>query len=373
MIIEQLNCRRSWSEMDLSKIIHNYEIYASNLPKAAQIMAVVKADAYGHGDVRVAQTLQSVGVSLFAVSNIEEAITLRKEGIQGEILILGYTPISLVPILKEYDITQALLSEEYALAFSKVSADVKCQFAINTGMNRIGLHLKDIDECERVVRYYADCIRLNGLFTHFSVADSIEEQDVLFTKAQLKAFQQLKCRISDLNLEYIHCMNSAGGIMLPNCSTEIVRLGIVLYGLPPSKDVHLPYGIVPALEWKSVVSMVNIVEQGDYIGYGRTFCANKKMKIATIPTGYADGYSRALSNKGCVWIHGQKAPIVGRICMDQMMVDVTDISNVELGDEVVLIGSNYSAEDMAKDIGTIGYEVLCGISKRVLKLYVKTK
>ncbi len=363
--------KRSWVEVDLAQLMHNYHAYASQLPEHFRIMTVVKADAYGHGDAAVSKTLQAGGVSLFAVSNIDEAIALRKAGITGEILILGYTPIEAIAQLEEYDITQTLLSEEYAKLFSKnTHANVKCQFAINTGMNRIGLDANDIDHCGAVIRHYSQVLCLNGIFTHLCVADSVEEHDVHFTQKQINLFETLCARIEDLKLPYIHCLNSAGGLKTSSKYGNIVRLGIALYGLQPSEDIDLPQGIAPALQWKSVVSMVHMIRCGETVGYGCTYQANKNMRIATIPTGYADGYSRMLSNKGYVLIHGQKANVVGRICMDQMMVDITDIPDVVIGDEVILIGQGYSADDMAHDIGTIGYEVLCNISKRVARVYI---
>lgn len=367
--------RRSWVEINLSQLMQNYCTYASLCSQRTRIIAVVKANAYGHGDAMVAKSLQNGGVSFFAVSNIDEAVSLRCAGIKGEILILGYTPIEAIDKLKEYDITQTLVSREYAELFSaKASKDVKCQFAINTGMNRIGLNCNDIDNCEEVIRHYAKKLRINGIFTHLCVADSITASDVMFTQKQIQTFEALATRLDDLNFEFVHCMNSAGGLTASSKYDDIVRLGIILYGLQPSKDVKLPVGIQPVLEWKSVISMVETIEQGETIGYGRTYYADRRMRVATIPTGYADGYSRLLSNKGYVLIYGQKAPIVGRVCMDQMMVDVTDIQNVKCGDEVVLIGKSESekitADMIASMIGTIGYEVVCNISPRVERIYL---
>lgn len=367
--------RRSWVEINLSQLMQNYCTYASLCSQRTRIIAVVKANAYGHGDAMVAKCLQNGGVSFFAVSNIDEAVSLRCAGIKGEILILGYTPIEAIDKLKEYDITQTLVSREYAESFSaKASKDVKCQFAINTGMNRIGLNCNDIDNCEEVIRHYAKKLRINGIFTHLCVADSITASDVMFTQKQIQTFEALATRLDDLNFEFVHCMNSAGKLTASSKYDDIVRLGIILYGLQPSKDVKLPVGIQPVLEWKSVISMVETIEQGETIGYGRTYYADRRMRVATIPTGYADGYSRLLSNKGYVLIYGQKAPIVGRVCMDQMMVDVTDIQNVKCGDEVVLIGKSESekitADMIASMIGTIGYEVVCNISPRVERIYL---
>lgn len=356
--------RRSWVEINLDVLESNYKIYKSQLPVTQEVMAVVKADAYGHGEGKVAERLQRVGCEHFAVSNIEEAILLRKAGMKGQILILGYTPISSANELLEYDITQALLSEDYAERLK--DKGIKAHFAIDTGMNRVGIDADNPDECERVIRKYAKAFDLTGLFTHLCVADT--ESERAFTSEQIDKFKTVAERIIDLELPYLHCMNSAGGLWCEPYG-NLTRLGIVLYGLKPDYTNDLPMGIKPVLEWKSVVSMIKRVHPGETIGYGRTYIAEKEMVIATIPTGYADGYNRLLSNKGKVLIKGRCAPVVGRVCMDQMMVDVTGVeANFE--DEVTLLGEGYNADDMGQDIGTIGYEVICNINKRVPKLYI---
>lgn len=359
--------KRSWVEVDLKQIAENYRIYKNNSGGKA-VMAVVKADAYGHGDTEVARVLQSEGVKLFAVSNIEEAITLRKVGIHGEILVLGYTPAECINQLLAYDITQTLLDEYYAELLS--GKGVKAQFAIDTGMNRIGLDAEDVDFCERIIRKYKNQYDLTGVFTHLCVSDTETDECKQFTEQQINKFRNVVDRVADLGLPYVHCLNSAGGLYHEpkDCVGEIIRLGIILYGLKPDYHNLLPAGIKPVLSWKSVISMIKEVHPGECIGYGRTFVADREMRVATIPTGYADGYRRELSNKGKVLINGCLAPIVGRICMDQMMVDVTGL-RVKCDDEVILIGERYTADDMAHDIGTIGYEVVCGISKRVPRLY----
>ncbi len=365
--------RRSWVSISSHLLINNYRIYQSGLDNSMTIMAVVKADAYGHGDRVVAKNLSDAGIHYFAVSNIDEAIHIRESGVNGYILILGYTPIDRAEDLVKYDITQALLSEDYAHRLSIRKLPVKVQFAIDTGMRRIGLNADDPDDCERVIREYADKLNLDGIFTHLCVADTPEQEQ--FTKKQIKLFEDVVAHVSDLNLPYCHCMNSAGGLWHYSAVSCFARLGIVLYGLKPDYMNTLPDGIEPVLSWKSVVSMIKEVHPGDTIGYGRSFIVEHPMRIATIPTGYADGYPRLLSNKGEVIINGHKAPIVGRVCMDQMMVDVTDIPDVEYETEVVLIGKSgnesITADDLAHLIGTIGYEIICGISKRVERIYIE--
>lgn len=364
--------RRSWVEVNLSILEENIRVYKSCLPDNIEIMAVVKADAYGHGDRRVAKYISDRGIHNFAVSNIDEAIHIREAGADGQILILGYTPVESASELVKYDITQALLSEEYASLLAHMTSDVKCQFAIDTGMRRIGLNADNPVECERIIREYARKMNLTGIFTHLCAADTPDEQD--FTETQVERFNNVVRRVEDLNLPYHHYMNSAGGLWHQKTYSSFARLGIIMYGLKPDYLNSLPEGIKPVLAWKSVVSMVKTVMPGDTIGYGRSYVVERPLTIATIPTGYADGYSRLLSNKGWVIINGKKAPIVGRVCMDQMMVDITDISDVQLGSEVTLIGidenETITADDLAHVYGTIGYEIVCGISKRVPRVYV---
>ena len=363
---------RSWVEVSRGTIVKNLDIYRAQIPETMEIMAVVKADAYGHGDRAVAELLSDHGIQNFAVSNIDEALQIRNAGVKGQILILGYTPIERIQDLFEYDLTQAVLSEEYAKKLAETSLPVKAQFVLDTGMRRIGLNADHPDECERVIREYAGRLNLNGLFTHLSAADTPEQNE--FTEKQIRLFEDVCHRVSDLNLPYCHCMNSAGGLWHDSNTSCFARLGIILYGLKPDYGNTLPSGIEPALSWKSVVSMVKEVVPGDTVGYGRAFTVEHPMIIATIPTGYADGYPRLLSNKAWVLINGQKARIVGRVCMDQMMVDVTDIPDVKMGTDVILLGRSGSesitADDLAHIIGTIGYEIVCGISKRVQRVYV---
>ena len=372
--------KRSWVEVNLNQIIQNLDIYKSNLKKDAQIMAVIKADAYGHGDAMVARALSAKGVNSFAVSNIDEAVGLRNAGITGEILILGYSSPIYANTLHFLNLTQAIVSAEYAEALARTGYEIKCQFAIETGMNRIGIPSYDAKEAARIVKNYSRLLCVNGIFTHLCVADSNKKEDIEYTKRQLTLFKNVADELKELHLPYIHCYNSAGGLYhLENNEFNevignIVRLGIILYGLKPDVSDSLPDGIKPAMTWKSVVSLVKELEEGETISYGRTYKTTRKSKIATVTTGYADGYNRLLSNKGFVMIKGRKAPIIGRVCMDQTLVDVTDIPDVKMGDTVILMGKDgeldYDADKMAKDLNTIGYEIICGISKRVQRFYV---
>lgn len=370
--------QRSWVEIDLDQIKANYLAYKEILPNETQIMSVIKADAYGHGDVHIAKWLSSVGCKLFAVSNIDEAVGLREAGINGDILILGYTSPKYARILCGQNLTQTLVSEEYAEALAATGYNVKCQFAIDTGMNRIGLDASDISTCTGTIRKYDKRLNINGLFTHLCVADDCSTESIDFTRKQISLFREIAKEVEDLNYTQIHCFNSAGGMFYINEEQQsslrgIVRLGIVLYGCKPDRSNILPSAIKPALSWKSQISMVKTVYPGETIGYGRTFSPTRVSQIATVTTGYADGLNRHLSNRGSLLVNGKKAPIVGRICMDQTLIDVTDIQDVKMGDVVTILGKSgdisYFADDMANDLDTIGYEILCNISKRVQRFY----
>lgn len=378
IVVNQME-QRSWVEVDLDQIKRNYLSYKTRLPQGAKIMAVIKADAYGHGDAHIARWLSEQGCHLFAVSNIDEAVGLRNAGIEGEILILGYTSPKYAKTLCYLDLSQAIVSEEYAKTLVASGYKVKAQFAIDTGMNRIGLNGDNPTRCSDIIHYYADKLCVEGLFTHLCVADALSEESREFTDGQVAKFKSVAKMVEDLRLPFVHCFNSAGGLYHMNEDEQhssigkIVRLGIVLYGLKPDINNKLPFGVAPAMTWKSVISMVKTISVGESVGYGRTFVAEKEMRIATVTTGYADGLNRLLSNKGFIMVNGKKAPIVGRICMDQTLIDVTNIQNVGMGTEVVILGESedlkYTADDMAIDLGTIGYEVVCNISKRVQRFY----
>ncbi len=366
--------KRTWAEVDLAQLVKNVEIYRGGLPADTTVMAVVKANAYGHGAAAVAPALQGVGVLHFAVATVDEAIELRRAGITGEILVLGYTPVENAPLLLEHDLTQTLISAEYAAAlWWACPAPIKCHFAIDSGMNRIGMDADDPAAAAAVIRQYAAKFRLTGFFTHLCVADSAAEENIAFTYEQIAKFRAVADRVADLGLA-AHCLNSAGGLFYATADSALARLGIVMYGLHPDYANTLPSGIRPVMSWKTVVAMLKTVHPGEAVGYGRTAHITRPTRVATLPVGYADGYNRRLSGGvGYVLIHGKRAPVLGRVCMDQMMVDVTDILDVQTGDEVVLLGESgderLSADDMAQALGTIGYEVVCDISPRVPRVY----
>ena len=354
--------KRTWLEIDLQRIRDNYLIVKKI--SGRDVTGVIKADAYGHGAVPVAKALAEVGCTTFAVACLSEAVELRQAGIEGLILILGYTGADGIEDLLKYDITQAVVSEEHAkeLAGSKV----KVHFALDTGMNRIGLDADDPAECERVIRKYQGPLTVTGLFTHLCVAD--DDREDAFTYGQMDKFMAVADRVKDMDLEHVHCLNSAAGMWKKGCG-DLVRLGITLYGLKPTYYCTLPEGVKPALCWKTVVGLVKTVKAGETIGYGRTYIAETDRRIATLPVGYADGYIREFSNRGFVFINDRKAPVVGRVCMDQMMIDVTDFPDLKAGDEVELLNDLYTADDMGHDVGTISNEIICGFNPRVVRIY----
>jgi len=371
---------RAWAEINLDNIAHNVKEIRRLAGKRTEIIGVVKADAYGHGTLETVPTLLENGVTRLAVSMLDEAIQLRKIGVEVPILVLNHTDFRRVGEVLEYNITQTVYSHEMAEVLSreavKRGTKAKVHIKIDTGMTRVGFKpgysaVKDVMTISKL-----DGIIIEGIFTHFAEADT---NDRTFTDRQFELFDSI---IRELNRVGIlipirHVSNSAAIIQYPEMTLEAVRPGIILYGIYPSREVNRSLiDLKPAMSLKANVIHVKEVEAGVSISYGRTFTTRRKSRIATVPIGYADGYSRLLSNKSRVLINGQFAPVVGNICMDQMMVDVTDIEgDVKPGDEVVLIGRQgdreITAEEIADIIGTIPYEVLCIVGKRVPRVYIR--
>lgn len=367
--------RRTWAEIDEKALLHNFEIIKQTAK--SKICAVVKANAYGHGVEIVAPALQKAGADFFAVSNIEEAVELRESGITKPILILGYTPCEYVCELKKYDISQCVYSLEYAKELSNEVASynfkIKVHLKLDTGMSRIGFDCRSdsLDGIGDAIKAAnLDGFEIEGIFTHFAVSDRNADQEDGFTSEQYnrfcKAIDVLKSH--NIDPEYKHCCNSAALCQDNDKHLNMCRAGIILYGLTPSADLHLQQDFIPVMSFKSVVSQVKVIKQGDTVSYGRTFKANKDMAVATVSAGYADGYSRLLSNKAEVIINGRRAKIIGRVCMDQFCIDVTNIPDVKRGDEVSLFGGDLPVEELAETIGTINYELVCAVSSRVKRI-----
>ncbi len=368
---------RTWAEIDLDALKNNFKILSEH-SNGCKIMAVVKADAYGHSAKILAPVLEQNGADYFAVSNIEEALSLRACGVKKPILILGYTPVSSAKILNDYDISQCVYSLQYAKKLSEnalaQNTKIKVHIKLDTGMSRLGFDCRSDALCgidEAILCAKLDGFEIEGVFTHFAVADRTPETDDNFTKEQYNRFAKALQLLKDngVNADLYHCCNSAGFLLDSDKHLSLSRIGIALYGLSPSSDLKPSLPLTPVMTVKSVVSMVKEIHEGDTVNYGRTFKADKKMRIATVTAGYADGYPRLLSNKGYVLINGKKANIVGRICMDQMCVDVTDI-DAKMGDEVILFGKDLSVDALADLIGTINYEIICGISPRVPRVTI---
>lgn len=371
---------RTWAEIDLNALEHNFDIIKKEAGKS-RIMAVVKADAYGHSARNTAPLLEQRGADAFAVSNIEEAITLRGCGITKPVLILGYTPVSMVSQLYLNDITQCVYSSEYAKDLSesavKSGVTIKIHIKLDTGMGRIGFDCRDaslsgIKEAVKAAKMPG--FVFDGVFTHFAVSDRTPDSEDGFTDEQYSRFKAgiEKLKAEGLSPRVCHCCNSAAFCLDGDKHLDMCRPGIILYGLTPSSDLKLSENFIPVMTVKSVVSMVKEIKAGTTVNYGRTFKADKNMKIATIAAGYADGYPRLLSNRGFVLINGKRAPIIGRICMDQLSVDVTDFDGIKQGDEVELFGKNLPVEELADLCGTINYEIVCGISPRVPRITVRS-
>ena len=367
--------KRTWAEIHLDRLEKNLNSYKRFICPENEIMCVVKAFCYGHSDEAICPYLENkLGVRWFAVSNEIEALRLRKMGIKGEILILGYTPPEAADLLYENNIIQAVTEYSYARLLSQHSkgGKIRCHVAVDTGMTRIGVRGRTEEICAELEKIAAlPGISLEGIFTHYAAADSTEPDDVAYTKSQTDSFFKVYDELCSrgLKLEHVHCLNSAGGIYHKNPRSTLARLGIILYGLKPCVSTPLPFELAPVMELKAAVSQVKTVEAGVCVSYGRTYKTDKPTTLSTVTCGYADGYPRALSNKGYVIIHGKRAPITGRVCMDQFMCDVSDIENVRPGDIATLIGTDgeesCTADDIAELTGTIGYEIVCQVSARV--------
>ncbi|MEO6893373.1 MAG: alanine racemase, partial [Ktedonobacteraceae bacterium] len=366
--------RPTWVEIDLSAIANNARRIKELVGPRVRVLASLKADAYGHGALKVARTVLLNGVSMLGVATVSEAVPLREAGITAPILVFGYVPLWQMREAVRLDLTVTLYSLEAAHALSRAALalgrPVKAHVKIDTGMGRLGLRAEQIDEVlafMRAVRLLPG-IEIEGIFTHFAMADM---QEPLHAREQLARFQRVlhALETEQLRPPLIHAANSAALLSLPEARFDMVRPGIALYGLDPSAEVRLPQGFRPALAFKTQVAQVKTIPAGEGISYGCTYVTECPTRVAVLPVGYADGFRRAPANWGMVLIHGQEAPILGRVCMDQCMIDVSHIPEVRMGDEVVLIGrqngASLSAEQVAQRLGTINYEVVSEILARV--------
>ena len=371
---------RVQANVNLDAIQHNLLEIRKKLKNDTKLMVIIKADAYGHGAVPLAKAIGDSGrIDYYGVAIIEEAVELREAGINKPILVLGYTPKEQYDLAVANEVAQTVFQYDMAKALSEEAIRqgkiAKIHIKIDTGMTRIGYYdtKESIDEIKRIAAL--DNIEIEGLYSHFARADETDRTD---TQKQLQRYINFITMLEQegIHIPLKHIANSAGIIEFPESYFNMVRCGIATYGIYPSDMVHKDdIRLIPAMELKTHVIYVKDVEQGVGISYGATYITDKQTKVATIPVGYADGYSRNLSNHGKVIIHGQYAPILGRICMDQFMVDVTDIKDVQQGDMVTLLGRDgdayISAEELAEWSHSFAYELVCTIGKRIPRVYCR--
>ena len=364
---------RTWAEIDVDALKFNI----GNIKKLVgdkKVMAVVKADAYGHGYKECSRILLENGADSLGVATVSEAKQLRHEGFTVPILILGATFPEEAQDIINFDIIPTVFDYEYAKHLSDVAKsigkNVKIHIKIDTGMSRIGLSAETEAVAEIIKISKLPCVEIDGIFSHFACAD---EEDREYTKLQLKRFNKVLSELENngIKIPCVHISNSAGLMMYPEAQFDMVRAGIVLYGYHPSKEVETEkLSLKPVMTFKTRITQIKEVEAGVGVSYGKTYITDKKTKIATIPVGYADGYLRGLSHKAKVEVGGELFDVIGRICMDQCMIDVTNANNINVGDEVILFGSGkITAEDIARSLNTISYEVLCQVSKRIPRIY----
>jgi len=378
--------KRTWAEVNLDNIAYNTQQIMAKLRPGCQLLGVVKADAYGHGDKYVAECLRKQGVKWFGVSNLSEALALRKYGIKEDILIFGITPVEYTSILAFSSITQAVFSAEYAHKLSKAAQEkgvsVKVHIKLDTGMGRIGF--STLDGIEETADLVEEAVKLPGLiaegiFTHFAVSDEAKEESVQYTREQFGRFMAVCQEMEQRGVTFAlrHCCNSGAFLSYPEMQLDMVRPGNLIYGLYPSSDCEKERKIDlrPAMTLRSMVSMVKTIGEGRSVSYGRNYRSTEERVVATVPIGYADGYTRRLTNRARVLVHGQYAPQIGNVCMDQMMIDVTGIPGVQEGDIVTLFGEQDGAvlpvEELAELTGTINYEVVSVLGRRVPRIYLE--
>ena len=373
--------RRTWAEISIDNLRFNYNQIRARVKGSAEVCCVVKANGYGHNALRVARELSALGASWFAVSNIEEALQLRRGGINASILILGYTPADCAPLLADNDISQCVYSYEYGKSLAErncTDKKIKVHIKADTGMGRIGVSAIDVDssvaadEIERLCTLSG--LEPQGLFTHFALSDGGDDgRD--YTELQYSRFCELieELEKKGIDFKYKHCANTAAALDYPELQMDMVRVGIALYGLHPSESLKNPPDLRPVMSLKSVVSFVKKVKKGTSLSYGCEYVTPRDMTIATVPIGYADGFFRTnYSGGGKVIIGSETADIVGRVCMDQMMVDVSHIEKISIGDEVIIFGDKeITADTLAHTNKTINYEIICAVGERVPRVFTE--
>ncbi|HIW73802.1 MAG TPA: alanine racemase [Firmicutes bacterium] len=374
--------KRTWAEISLDAIRENYRAIRDTLAPGCRMMAIVKADAYGHGAGFVSRTLQEAGADWFGVSNLDEALQIRKAGITRPILILGYTPAREAARLAAFAVTQTVCDREYGRELSRAAAsagvEVRVHIKIDTGMSRLGFLCQREEELPAAVGEAEEVCRLPGLhpegiFTHFASAD--EEGGEAFTRRQFSLFRAAADALEERGVHFSlrHCCNSAATLLYPDMHLDMVRPGLILYGLFPAPWLAGRIPLQPAMALKTVVSMVKNVPAGSVVSYGRTYETRREAALATVPIGYADGYPRSFSNRAVMLVGGRRVPVVGRVCMDQCMLDVSAVPHVREGMVVTVFGreggDTLPVEEFASLCGTVNYESICLIGKRVPRIF----
>lgn len=372
--------QRVYAKIDLDAIAHNIALVKKKIPKDTRLMLIIKADAYGHGAIPIAKCFEKEA-DYFGVAEMNEALELRRAGIQTPILILGYTSPHLFETALAHDITMTMFQFEAIQALSETASRLgktaRVHFGVDTGMSRIGFRVTDEEAEKAVIAAKLPHIALEGIFSHFALADAFNKIPSIEQRA---LFDRFLTMLHEKGVDVPIChLNNSAGILSFDRYYDMVREGIILYGLYPSEDVREEtdgsFDFRPAMELITHISHIKTLEAHRGISYGHTYVTDKDMRIATIPVGYADGYPRALSNKGTVLIHGKRCPILGRVCMDQMMVDITHIPEAKIEDKVVLVGRDgddfISVEEIADASYSFNYEFVCGIARRVPRIYIR--
>jgi alanine racemase len=367
----------TWAEIDLEAIAHNVRAIKTHVGPAVGLMAVVKANAYGHGAVPVAQTALAAGADWLAVNRVEEGVALRRAGLQARILVLGYCLPGQAEAVVEHNLTPTVTTLATAEALADQAAeqlDRPCpiHLKIDTGMGRFGLLPEEVVDFARTLQNLPS-LQLEGMFSHFAVAD---ESDTTFSRQQLQVYREVVAAVetAGIQLPLKHLANSAASLVLPDAHYHLVRLGIAMYGLPPSNERDWPVSLRPAMTLKTRIARLRVLPAGASVGYGRTYLAPAPTPIALVPVGYGDGYPRLCSNRGAMLVQGQRAPIVGRVSMDQTSLDVSGIEGVTQDDEVVVFGRQGEAEITASEVAgwaeTINYEIVTQLAARVPRVYL---
>ena len=365
--------KRTWADVNLDALAHNYGEIRAHIPAGCRFLGVMKADAYGHGAVPMSHALVELGAEYLAVSNLEEAVQIRRGGVRAPMLILGYTPPMYAENMIYLDLVQEVHSLEYAQALNDTlngtNFILNVHLKVDTGMTRLGFHADDTGFADMVQAAKLPHLHVEGVFTHFSVADSRQEADVTYTRQQYDRFEQALQALdeADIHPEIRHCCNSGGMLLHPEFAMDMVRPGICTYGIAPSAHTAGILNLEPVMSLYTTISQLQQISAGVSVSYGRTYTAEEPRTLAVLSMGYADGLSRKLSGQTAFLVHGKAAPVVGRVCMDMCMVDVTNIPEAKVGDMVTVM----PWEVLACRLDTIPYEILCGINKRIPRIYLQ--